>query len=262
MNQSNTMNFPHELFAAFPPSREVLLDGARLAIDDAMLRQIARADYGEMADEMLAELRPIRDHGTIPCPMHWQLLEVLQLTRWSEPDDPNPSPFARGPSGRRGHQTRLFACAALLRAATDPASGYNDEDCCYDSSLALGLASARVLGDEMNEAFGCLLTWRLTRLASRESVFFAIALLVIAARLGPGRVDDAALGKLAGWVLEEESLEQRRRPWNPANPRPKEFSVEQGFWQPLVAEIKDKAATLPAGEIRTSVELCAILLEA
>lgn len=256
------MNLPHELIAAFPPSRDVLLDSTRLAIDDAMLRQIARADYGEMADEMLAELRPIRDHGTIPCPMHWQLLEVLQLTRWSQPDEPNPSPFAPGPSGRRGHQTRLFACAVLLRAAADPASGYDNEGCCYDSSLAIGLASAGVLGDEMNEAFGCFLTWRLPEVAPEETVFFAGALLIAAARLRPSRLSDAALGKLAEWVLEEESLERRGYEWNPADPRPKAFSVEQGFWQPLAAEIKDKAAIRPAGEIRTNLELCALLLEA
>lgn len=75
------------------------------------------------------------------------------------------------------------------------------------------------------------------------------------------RLSDAALGKMAEWILEEESLEGQDCVWNPANPRPKAFSVEQGFWQPLAAEIKDKAATLPAGGLRTNLELCALLLE-
>jgi Protein of unknown function (DUF1579) len=58
------MDLPTELIAAFPPSAELLLDRARRNIDERMLMEIARADYGLMADEMMAELVD-DDHLTI-----------------------------------------------------------------------------------------------------------------------------------------------------------------------------------------------------
>ena len=134
------MVIPAELIAAFPPSAELLLDRARRHVDDAMLVTIARADYGVMADEMLAELRPIRDRGDIPARIHGQLREVLTLTRWSDPDHPYPPPFEPGPSGQSGHQIRLFVCAVLLRAETEPTNQFVDSD--PASTLAQCLASA------------------------------------------------------------------------------------------------------------------------
>ena len=154
------MDIPFALIAAFPPSADLLLDRARRHVNDEMLVEIARADYGNRADEMLAELRPIRDKGIIPSPMQWLLGEVLELTRLCDPEHPNAPPFEPGPSGFRGHQTRLFACAVLFRAVAEPASGYDDSS--SDSTLAIALASAKVLGDEMSEAIGCFLTWQLS----------------------------------------------------------------------------------------------------
>ncbi len=46
------MVIPTEILTAFPPSADLLLDCARREIDDAMLMEIARADYGHWADEM------------------------------------------------------------------------------------------------------------------------------------------------------------------------------------------------------------------
>src|ERR1700677_4871866 len=138
------MDIPAELIAAFPPSADLLLDLARRQTDDAMLMEIARADYGYLADTMLAELRPIRDKGIIPAPMDWQLQEVLSLTRNSNPEVPDLPPFEPGPAGRRGHLIRVFACAVLLRAAADPAN--KDIDPADDLTLAHGLVSANAMG--------------------------------------------------------------------------------------------------------------------
>jgi len=63
------IEIPAALLAAFPPSVNLLLDHARRRTDDAMLTEIARADYGREADEMMAELRPIRDQGVVPSPL-------------------------------------------------------------------------------------------------------------------------------------------------------------------------------------------------
>lgn len=120
------MDIPAPLIDAFPPNPDLLQERARRHVDDVMLTWIARADYGYMADEMMSELRPIRDTGVVPAPMHWQLREVFALTRWCNPEEPEMPPFEPGPTGRRGHYTRLFACAVLLRLEAEPATrGHN-----------------------------------------------------------------------------------------------------------------------------------------
>lgn len=73
------MDVPSGLMEAFPPTANLLFDRARHNVDDTMLMEIARADYGYLANEMMAELRPIRD-GIIPVPMGGHLREVLELT--------------------------------------------------------------------------------------------------------------------------------------------------------------------------------------
>jgi hypothetical protein len=254
------MDIPAVLIATFPPSAELLLDRARRHVDDTMLLEIARADYGHMADQMMAELRPIRDNGVIPSPMDWQLTEVLELTRWCNPEVPNAPPFEPGPTGRRGHQTRLFACAVLLRAAAEPAHPFRDG--AEDSTLAQSLASAKVLGEEMSEAAARFLTWRIPRMEScSEPLLFAVGLLVLATRLRSGKIADPVLGTLAEWVLAEEALYQRAFPSDSSNPKPIAFSLQSGFWRPLATELMDEAAAIRADDIRTNLQLCKLLLE-
>jgi hypothetical protein len=254
------MDVPASLEAAFPPSAELLLNSARRHVDDQMLMDIARADYREMANEMLAQLRPIRDHGIIPAPMHFQLVEVLDLTRYCNPDMPERAPFEPGPMGRRGHQTRLFACAVLLRATDEFANRHIDADA--ESTLAQCLASAKVLGDEMSEVAARFLTWRLPRWwTSPEPVLFALGLLILATRLRSGRIADAVLEVTADWVLSEESAHRRKNPCDPADPEPVAFGVQSGFWQPLAEELKVEAAAIHASDLRTKLQLCELLLE-
>jgi hypothetical protein len=254
------VEFPAALLVAFPPSADLLFDRARRQTDNAMLTEIARADYGQMADEMMAELRPIRDRGVVPVPMPWMLEEVLSLTRYSNPDAPNPPPFEPGPSGRRGHQTRLFACALLLRAEAElpPEEGGNTPD----STLAQCLVSASVLGEELSVAAACFLTWRISqRERGFESLLFALGLLVLATRLRSGRLSEPILGTIAEWVLTQESLEQAEFPPNPANPRPLPFSIQSGFWRPLAAELKNEAEAIRDNDTRTNLQLCGLLLD-
>jgi hypothetical protein len=256
---------PAALVALFPPSADLLLDRARRQMDDTMLMQVARADYGEMADEMFAELRPIRDKGIIPAPMHGQLREVLALTRWCNPEMPESPPFEPGPTGRSGHQIRLFACAVLLRGAAEPPNEHIDGT--EDSSLALSLTSAKVLGEEMSEAAARFLTWRIPRLrmescGESDPLLFALGLLLLAIRLRAGRITELVLRSAAEWVLAVELLwRQASGPDDPSDPRPAAFSLQSGFWQPLAAELINEAAAIRAHDVRENVQLCALLLE-
>lgn len=76
-----------------------------------MLREIASEDFGEEVEEHLAaitnQLSNTPSLGLLP----GNPREVLELQRWSEPDNV----YDRPPEGRRGHLKRLLACTILLR---------------------------------------------------------------------------------------------------------------------------------------------------
>lgn len=262
------MDVPASLLLVFPPSANLLFERARRHTSDEMLWEIAKADYGIRADEVMPELRAIRDSGVVPYPMSRTLGEVLNLTHYCNPDVPELPPFEPGPSGLRGHQTRLFACSVFLQIKVD-----RPEEDAYlplDSALAQALVSAGVVGEPMSEAAACYLTWRLTRegiepllLAMRchenpEPLLAAFGLLVLAVRLRSGRFAEPELGEVARWVLEREWLERREFP---LDPRPQPFSVHSGFWQPLVEELRTEAEAIREAETRVNLQLCGMLLD-
>src|SRR5262245_7058441 len=100
-----------QLLAPLCPNENALTPLFQAEIDEGMLREIAAADYGWKADECYPLLIRILEAG-MPASYDPNLNEVLELIRWSEPEDPAWSP---GGYGHRGHWMRLFACAALLR---------------------------------------------------------------------------------------------------------------------------------------------------
>src|ERR1700759_2204844 len=113
-----------DLLNRFRPEPDVLLRAISAHISDEMLEVISIADYGDRADEHLAALRQVRDTGTFPAELHWCPMEVFELTRWSEPDDPDWKP---GRTGEFGQWMRAFSCSAILRAEHEPwKHRYND----------------------------------------------------------------------------------------------------------------------------------------
>lgn len=94
----------------FSPDTDELLDRLLPRIDDWMLREIAHADYGQDAKQHLVPLMRFRDTREFPI-LDWHPVEVLELIRWSEPDDPEWKP---GGQGEHGHLLRAFACTMLL----------------------------------------------------------------------------------------------------------------------------------------------------
>lgn len=137
---------PSEFLDQFSPSSDSLLRLAFRHVDDSMLREIAAADYGEDADEHLSQLLAIKN-GTSPAPMQWEPKEVLELIRWSEPEDPTWTP---GSTSHRGHWMRLLSCAVLLRAEAELANEcrLNGED----STVIQLVDSAIKLGDDATNA--------------------------------------------------------------------------------------------------------------
>lgn len=177
--------------AAFRPDPAPLLRRIAAHIDDAMLAEIAAADYGFQADENLVRLRALRKSGEMP---DFNAQEVLALTRWAEPDWDNWS----GPKGRRGHWMRAFACAGLLSAREDEGrwGALND-------TLGQMLASFDALRAPLNEEGAAFLAWRLDAFdCGADSAFFGVGLLWFALNLHD--VSDETIVTLCTWTAQEE----------------------------------------------------------
>jgi hypothetical protein len=244
------MNPPPALLAAFPPSAHVLLDVTRRQVDDSMLVEIAEADYLSNRNEHLAALRPIRDHGIVPIPLDEPPAEVLQLIRWSDPENRAPKP---GSTGRRGHQMRAFACAVLLRAEMESYS-----DSVPDATLAQCLVSAKVLDEQTSEAAARFLTWAVPRVGPNDNMlFFALGLLIVATRLRAGRFEDVILGDTADWVLAQESELRELFGFDSLTPF---LPYGIGFWEQRATELIHEAAEIRTASVRDTLEFIGAMM--
>jgi hypothetical protein len=190
------------LFDIFQPEANELLQRISHHVDDAMLTEIAASDYGNKLEENLVQLRLIRDKRSFAIPMRWEPREVLELIRWSQPEDPEWKP---GAYGERGHWMRAFACVALLRAGgefenLDLRQGWN-------STLIQLIDSLRFLGPEFDESASKLLAWLIPRFEAakddEELGFFAIGLLWFALHLRSPVTDDVVVS-LCEWIAIRE----------------------------------------------------------
>jgi hypothetical protein len=241
-----TPDNPDTLLALVDPSADALLDVLWRRVDDALLREIAAADYGQETDKHLRELLAIRDNGAVPAPQDWYPKEVLDLTRWSEPS---------GPQEKRRHLKRVFACAVLLRAAAEPANADGNFFCEADT-LAHLLDSALVLGDEVQRATLRFLAWRVQELAAREPdrAFFALAVALLAVRLRGGPISEDWLGRLGWWVLGQAEQD------GPGSPMFVYAGLKYGAWQALARRMREEVDSLPPGETRDVLEAMAGLI--
>lgn len=183
------------------PSGTDLLDWLKPQINLSVLHEIAAADYGYKEQEHFQSLLLIRDHQAIPVPLRGVPREVLELMRWSEPEDPDWKP---GSTGVRGHLIRAFCCAVLLKASDE------EETRLYGTSenetLAQLIGSVFFLGSKSTENALRLVSWRLLRLQSKneEYPFFVLALLLLQAQLFETGQNGADLQLTAEWMVREE----------------------------------------------------------
>ncbi len=251
------MVLPDVLISRFPPSPTRLFDLARAQVNDSMLWEIANADYGNIASETFAELLQIRNDGVIPTPMSNHLDEAITLTRWCQPERLNQPLFQPGPTGITEHKIRIFACAVIMRADSEPATRFRD--IATDSTIANCLVSAGILGDDFNEALASFLTCQYR--CSDDPMSYGLALLTIVLRLQHHLKPVSALSELVGWILALDSAHSSLHQGF-EEPEPLPFSLMQGHWQPIAREIKERAATIKSPALREDVQLCAVLLHA
>lgn len=187
-------------FQSFSPNSEELLDRLLPRIDDGMLLEIARADYGQDVEEHLVPLKRFRDERELPL-LEWNPREVLELIRWSQPEDPNWKP---GGQGTYGHLLRAFACATLLRSYEREK---NQHDWNSFNETALQLAdSLRELGGDLVPAGVKFFAWCVGHLGpihedKFERPFLALALLSLALR--DPTISDESIVELCKWIATD-----------------------------------------------------------
>jgi hypothetical protein len=205
-----------EALTIFDPQPDALLRRISAHIDDGMLAEIAEADYGMDRAAHLVALRRIRDDGEMAVPLPWEPKEVLQLIRWSQPDDPIWQPSGRGD---RGHWMRAFACAALLRAAGEPANRDYMEG--HNQTLILLVWSLDALDAALERDAACFLVWLIGRIAAErappgvaewsdeDTAFFGVGLIWFGLKSRPV-MPDGAIVALAEWICDCERRHNAR----------------------------------------------------
>lgn len=252
MPETPPVQIPTWLREVFPPDKQAAVEYFRRFVDEGMLRKIAQADYGEGVETHLAALRPLWEGNEVGEMDVWYPGEVLELMRWSEPDNPDPA-RAAAPDALRDHQMRAFCCAVLLASPTfEP-----DND-----TLIQLMGSAMVMGDDALKATGGFLLWRIAGLRSdceEERPFFALAIAAAAWLLDPF-MEVSKEAELAAWLAEEENAERdHQAQYNPdrgAAPWLLGLTWRNGRqdrWRDLMGKIASQSGAGPLGQLLSGV---------
>jgi hypothetical protein len=228
-----------QLLTPLNPNENALTPLFQANIDEPMLREIAEADYGWKADHCYELLEPVLKTGLL-APDDFNVREVLELIRWSEPEDPEGSP---GGQGGRGHWMRLFACTELVRLAARSPNSFEGE--C--STLAQLVSSAIDLGKPVARAGASVLTWRFLASpgADPDSAFLAFGVLLLAVHVEHAEGSGQWLKDLAEWAEDEESRSRNAlSTWSSALPHWDRwltgltvFHQREGIWRSLAHRI-------------------------
>jgi hypothetical protein len=210
-----------EFLDRFEPDGDVLMRAIAEHVTDEMLQCISMADYGCDSDAHLAALRVLRDTGKLPENPGWVPMEVLELIRWSEPDDPEWKP---GRTGESGHWMRAFSCAAILRAEHEPWNYHYNDGCTDSTTIQLVLSMDALPVDLKREAVRNF-AWLISKSdpeGQNESIReYGVALLWFALQLEPAVADEDLIA-LSEWIV-------RRADELKWDPRVAEFSGLKGM---------------------------------
>ncbi len=197
-----TADLPAWLVELYPPDRRIAVEFFRKLVGESMLLEIAKACNGMEVEEQLASLMPIwngEDWSELHC---WFPMEVLELMRWIEPE--NPHEWAPGHTGLRGHQIRAFCCAVLLTTSNFEANNY---------TLINLLDSAFSIGGEAPQSVARFLTWKFPSFDSGEDrPLFALALAAIV-RIGRPDLSEERERELVDWIESENASAPCDPPW-------------------------------------------------
>jgi hypothetical protein len=186
----------------FEPDGKGLLDKIARHIDVSMLREISEADYGWKSQEHFEVLLKMRNSGFVAY-ADYAPQEVLELIRWSEPDQPGWKP---GSPGKRGHWMRGFCCASLLRMA---GTADMNRHLSFNETIVQLVSSLDALGVDLWADAGSFLSWFVNRCEAAgdrsEDAFLGVALLYCVLKVGD--VADATIISLCEWIRQREEAE-------------------------------------------------------
>jgi hypothetical protein len=186
------------------PAETVLRDWVAPLLDASMIDELAAADYGADLEENRRGIHSLLTADRLPDRLAWHPSEVLELMRWSMPDDPAWKP---GSAGRRGHLLRLFSCLVLVGVHTgqDPADSLAP---LVDSAAELGPTA---VGPTLRYLAWCRLhepgDWR-EQPEVRPLLTFALLLLL--ASIPPANGSIAVEGLARALVDELDAVETDR----------------------------------------------------
>ena len=184
----------------FPPSGISLLKNLCGQMSDGMLHEIASCDYDVNTPENLGSLKKIRRTLELESRLQWIPKEVLELTRWSEPDEMRPNCS----HGHQGHLIRAFCCVVLLVAGNDTANDdYIDGE---NQTLAQAIESCLYLGAGQCQELGELLTWRYPTLHDYDTfpMFAIFALMVLALNIHTDKISPDQTASLVDQLATEQ----------------------------------------------------------
>lgn len=192
------------LLNSLKPEPDILLSAISKHITEDMLEEIALADYGQDSELHLAALRHVRDTGKFVEPMYWYPCEVLELIRYSKPDNRAWKP---GATGVHGHWMRAFASASLLRAIGSPWN-YSADPAQPSYTLIQLIHSLKALPiDFTAEATRFVASFMLgSDLEGNDEqiVYFGVGLLWLLLHLS-APPSDRDLVNLAEWIVRREA---------------------------------------------------------
>lgn len=245
-----------ELLRKFEPDGDVLLRAISAHVTDEMLDCISMADYGCDRDAHLVSLRELRETALLPQNPGWVPMEVLELIRWSEPEDPEWKP---GRTGEFGHWMRAFSCAAILRAEHEPWN-YHYNDSSTDSTTIQLVLSLEALPVDLRREAARNFAWLILKSdpdGKNDSIReYGLALLWFSLHLARAVADEDLIA-LAQWVV-------RRADELKWDPRVAEFSGLKGMvigcqkraaWQTFGLKLADLDLSARTPELQRWVRL-------
>lgn len=218
-----------------------------------MLQKIAEADYETDVELHLSALQPIRDERRVPAPLEWHPGEVLELIRWSEPENPNWEP---GETGRIGHVMRAFSCAVLLRASAE--KGNEELRQGENHTLVQLLVSVDMLGPEFQEAARRFLAWRIDqhKIAVTDRPFFLLGVLLLGLKCRPELATDDINDVVQSLIRAErtaritEVIPKENSEWLLGITH---FDLKHDVWRAMGQQLMDLSGSIADRKTRASV---------
>lgn len=184
---------------------EKLLDLLAQQITASDIRLIAAHDRGtnEECQQHEAKLREILQGNYLINPRqdYWYPLEVIELTRWTDPEMSGIPMRSFWQTKTEAHRVRAFCCALMLRIKGEPGE-VGETYVAGDETIIRLLESIRFLGEEFIKAGEEFFIWISTSFPDEGGRLCSLLTTLFMCLQSPTERDKAAIEKLAADTLK------------------------------------------------------------